>query len=78
MFRRETLSLSLRPVLVLSKIFSSFLASFLPAKIPYLNIKKMTIKREMEIKEIARKGKREKKMFISWYGIFECLFSSSL
>lgn len=32
----------------------------------------------MEVKEIARKGKREKKMFISWYGIFECLFFSSL
>lgn len=74
MFRRETLSLS-------TSLFS--LKSSLPFSLPfflqkYLNIKKMTIKREMERKEIARKGKREKKMFISWYGIFECLFFSSL
>lgn len=39
MFRRER-NLSLRFILVLSKIFSSFLASFLPAKTPYLNVKK--------------------------------------
>lgn len=38
-FRRER-NLSLRFILVLSKIFSSFLAFFLPAKTPYLNIKK--------------------------------------
>lgn len=60
MFRRETLSLSLRPVLVLSKIFSSFLASFLPAKIPYLSIKKNDNKKRDGKKRNSKKRKERK------------------
>lgn len=60
MFRRETLSLSLRSVLVLSKIFSSFLASFLPAKIPYLNIKKNDNKKRDGKKRNSKKRKERK------------------